>query len=212
MTSNIPKDLLEEDSSTSRELLVIPDPRRFLLANSDELPIKGRKTLFTLDWTLGFYEKHTPEYASLRDIVLPNIAKEKFDKDLFLNLLSFSFSLGYKEKERVLRSFSNTGLSTKQIIELINTFEDEQHQFDKLAATQSKEICQLYFRSLDSWARLLWGRFQGRQKLCLLLQDLATQDSKISHQLSRDAHFWKIASDYAVSWGGSTDILIKLID
>jgi hypothetical protein len=193
------------------------DPRRFLIAKPNEAFIENisdqqpRNTLYTLDWTLGFYSKKSPQYKELRDLLLPDLEISSFDRDHFLNLLAFSFSLNIKEKRRVLRAFSDTGLSALQIKELINTFESEQTEFDKLFAKEESQICRLYFQSLDSWATLLWGPFQGRHKLNALLYDLIKEDRKIPYKFPRTEDFWMIAMDSAVSWSASSEIIQELL-
>lgn len=84
MTSNT-----ENNASEPKGEGESPNPRRFIIKKAGETVTENRPknksltTLYTLDWTLGFYERNSQEYIILRDLPYRTLQKLNLIESIF---------------------------------------------------------------------------------------------------------------------------------
>lgn len=96
-----------------------------------------------------------PRPKTPNDIInkrVKNHPATQFDESVFIDLLEHSLSLSTYEKKRIIDNIPN--LSSFQINELMQVFEDERSEFRKLIATEGEIIKGLVIKAQNEWEHL----------------------------------------------------------
>jgi len=166
--------------------------------------------LYILDWTLGQFATGSDEYQTALNALAPEDSGVIFDRAHFLSLIGLSMSLSQQGKRRVLGELSK-GLTQFQIDELIDNFESERQSFEKLFATEERELLPIYFEAVFDWSTILVGGLSTVVMRKVVEDALCDAGKFIPRIFTRDSNFWMVVADFVTVWGLDQSILSRTV-
>jgi ATP-dependent Clp protease ATP-binding subunit ClpX len=123
--------------------------------------------------------------------IFPDIGLTDYEKKQFEELLSYSLSLNYKEKIRVIDALPR--LSRFQVDELMKVWMEEEERFIKFDKEHPEDVVKLKKMCTEDWTRIkhktLSDTLLSPQKLFLKLQDFVKGQNHVLKPLATILHY-----------------------